>query len=300
MNRPLLNVCSPGPRGAFAIVTGVACIGLAGLPLALAQTEGDAPPASPPEKRPEAVPDPPAPLPALDALSDGEGEAAGPRAVFAEPEKDFGEFWAGADLTHSFVVRNTGTETLEILRVKATCGCTATNYDKQIAPGEEGKVNVKVKTKNFSGKFKKSITITTNDPRKSKTELKVGGVAKQYIAVQPRTAHFTQVQPDQVLNKTVRITNNGEEPMKLTLKEDKIGPFTAALKEVEPGKSYDLEITGNPPYELRLNRATFRLTTDVAAKPKIDVTCSAHVPPRLEVRPASLLFHAAQQSGQRV
>ncbi|MCK4658216.1 MAG: DUF1573 domain-containing protein [Phycisphaerae bacterium] len=258
MNRFLLDTCSAVSRSALALLVALACLAVAGLS-----------PAAEPEK---------------DA----------PRFEVSEMNKDFGEFWAGLDLAHSFTVKNTGTATLEILKVKASCGCTSTGYDKQIAPGKEGKINVKVRTKNFRGKFSKSVTISTNDPNNPTVRLKLSGVAKQYITVEPHNVSFTKVQPDQVLNKTITIVNNSDEHLELTVKENKVGPFSAELKEIEPGKHFELAITGNPPYRPRLNRATFYLGTNIAAQKEIKIRCTAMVPPRLELRPESLQFRSAQ------
>ncbi len=208
-----------------------------------------------------------------------------PVAVFPEQTKDFGEFWAGEDLTHNFIVQNTGDQVLQIVSVKASCGCTSTGHDREIPPGGQGKVSAKLSTKNIAAKFAKTITVTTNDPAHATVTLTLAGTAKQRIALEPRNATWTQVQADEVLSKTVRVTNNSDQPMTLTLDADKADVFTAALKEVEPGKAYELEITARPPYKPRLNHGVFNLTSNIPDRPKIDVPCSAYVPPRLEVRP---------------
>ena len=276
------------PRAALTVLPALAFIGVAGWSPALAQTKDDVP-----------IPEPPAPLPAPNGSSEEGGELDGPRAVFVTPHKNFGELWAGTELTHVFTVKNTGTKTLKILKVKASCGCTQTGYDKQIAPGAEGKISTKLRTRNFNGKFSKIVTVTTNDPDNTTVRLELSGIAKQHITVEPRTANFKNVQPDETLKKTVTITNNSAQPLELTLEQVRAGPFTAVLTESEPGKSYTLEITGNPPYRPDLNRETFHLATNVPTRPKVDVMCIARVPPRLGVQPTKILLGAAQQKETR-
>ncbi|MFH0981725.1 MAG: DUF1573 domain-containing protein [Planctomycetota bacterium] len=304
MMRSLSSVCAKGPGGALALLAVSMWLGVVTSSPAWAQGQGGAPappsaekppePTAPAEAAPKPPAEPPAPLPPPGGSEAGEAETAGPRVVIAEPEKDFGEFWAGAELAHSFAVKNTGTQTLEIVQVRASCGCTSTGYDKQIEPGAEGKINVKVKTANFNGRFSKSVTVTTNDPNSSTITLKLAGVAKPYVTVEPRNVAFTQVEPDQVLQKTVKIANNSPDPMTLTLEEQQIVPFSATLTETEPGKSFELQITGNPPYQPRLNKATFHLKTNVAATPQIDVACTANVPPRLEMLPPSIVLRTSE------
>ncbi|MBW2182348.1 MAG: DUF1573 domain-containing protein, partial [Deltaproteobacteria bacterium] len=47
------------------------------------------------------------------------------------------------------------------------------SFDKVIPPGQEGKVTLSVKTKNMSGKFAKSATIKSNDPKNPKLRIKL-------------------------------------------------------------------------------------------------------------------------------
>ncbi|HDZ26388.1 MAG TPA: DUF1573 domain-containing protein, partial [Candidatus Aminicenantes bacterium] len=65
----------------------------------------------------------------------------GPKLKFREESKDFGKVKQGEVLTHVFVFKNEGDETLVIKRVKTSCGCTAALLSKkEIAPGAEGEI----------------------------------------------------------------------------------------------------------------------------------------------------------------
>lgn len=75
---------------------------------------------------------------------------------------DFGEIVQGTPVTHTFKVVNTGTEPLNISNVKASCGCTATDYTKEaIPPGGEGFVQARYNAA-AAGVFNKSVTVTYN------------------------------------------------------------------------------------------------------------------------------------------
>lgn len=69
----------------------------------------------------------------------------------------------------TFEFTNVGNAPLVINQVVASCGCTATNYDKKpIPPGQKGKIEVSYNGKGkFAGHFKKNITVRTN----AKTEM---------------------------------------------------------------------------------------------------------------------------------
>ena len=68
----------------------------------------------------------------------------------------------------SFEFKNTGTADVVITNVKASCGCTATDYTKTpIKPGETAKVTATYNAAN-KGAFTKQVTVTTNAEETSK------------------------------------------------------------------------------------------------------------------------------------
>ena len=63
---------------------------------------------------------------------------------FKTKKHDFGTLIQGEKAVFAFKYKNTGSSPLIILSTKASCGCTKPKYDKKpLAPGEEGKINVK-------------------------------------------------------------------------------------------------------------------------------------------------------------
>ncbi len=83
------------------------------------------------------------------------------------PETDFEweKVLQGAVITYSFPVKNVGNAPLKILRVQSNCGCTTPSFTKEIAPGAEGHVELRVNTGEVSAGFlRKNATIHSNDP----------------------------------------------------------------------------------------------------------------------------------------
>jgi hypothetical protein len=109
------------------------------------------------------------------ALS-AEEMAMAPILSVDDPEFKFGKIKQGDKVDHVYVLTNSGKSDLHIRKVKASCGCTAVQPEKKvIAPGES--VNIKT-TFNSAGKVgsqNKTVTIITNDPKKSKLILWVKG-----------------------------------------------------------------------------------------------------------------------------
>jgi hypothetical protein len=91
---------------------------------------------------------------------------------------DYGEIEQEGNGECVFTFTNTGSETLLLTNVKASCGCTAPSWSRDpIKPGEKGNITVKYNTR-IVGTFNKSITVTTNgDP--SQVMLRIKGSVKQ-------------------------------------------------------------------------------------------------------------------------
>lgn len=88
-----------------------------------------------------------------------------PRVKIASLEHSFGTVKPGTPLTHTFKVMNDGKANLEIKSVSPSCGCTTTNFDKVVAPGQTGGITLEVeKTEGYKGEVVKTATVTTNDP----------------------------------------------------------------------------------------------------------------------------------------
>ena len=75
---------------------------------------------------------------------------------------DYGLIENKSDGGRKFVFKNNGTEPLIIKNAKGSCGCTVPTWPREpIAPGATGEIGVNYDTKR-TGKFTKTITLTTN------------------------------------------------------------------------------------------------------------------------------------------
>jgi len=121
--------------------------------------------------------------------------AGAPKAVVAEPIKEAGFVGKGEKVVHEFVIQNDGDAPLEITDVQAACGCTATSFDRSVAPGSAGKVKVELDTTTFSGPIAKGVTVYTSDPETPKIELTIRANVQPLLAVRPGYARFVKQAP---------------------------------------------------------------------------------------------------------
>ncbi|MCK5134326.1 MAG: DUF1573 domain-containing protein [Bacteroidales bacterium] len=92
------------------------------------------------------------------------------------PEFKFGRINQGEKVEHVYVLTNSGKSDLHIRKVKASCGCTAVQPEKRvIAPGESVNIKMVFNSAGKVGNQNKTVTIITNDPKKSKMILWVKG-----------------------------------------------------------------------------------------------------------------------------
>ena len=91
------------------------------------------------------------------------------KITFLESEHDFGQIEEnGGNVSHTFEFINEGDSPLVILSVKPSCGCTTPNWSKdEIKPGKKGFIIAEYNPKGRPGVFRKSLSVITNDNRRS-------------------------------------------------------------------------------------------------------------------------------------
>ncbi len=97
---------------------------------------------------------------------------------------DFARIEAMASPTNAMEIANTGDPLLEIHRVRACCGSTASITTNNIAPGAAATLTVSLMPMPKAGTFRKKVTLYTNDPSAPVVEIPiVGEVAEAKVEV---------------------------------------------------------------------------------------------------------------------
>ncbi|MCR5696155.1 MAG: DUF1573 domain-containing protein [Marinilabiliaceae bacterium] len=103
--------------------------------------------------------------------------ASAPVITFNESVHDFGTIPTSSKVDCDFVVTNTGSDKLIIRKVKASCGCTAVNPEKTVLEkGESTNIHVSFDPRGKSGKQQKTITVISNDPKRSNSLLRISAM----------------------------------------------------------------------------------------------------------------------------
>jgi len=100
--------------------------------------------------------------------------ANAPVASFNPDNWDFGDIQQGVVKEYTFELSNKGKRDLIIRNIRASCGCTSVNPEKNVIPsGEKVPVKVQFDSSGKKGRQSKTVTVITNDPKNSTITLRI-------------------------------------------------------------------------------------------------------------------------------
>jgi hypothetical protein len=211
--------------------------------------------------------------------------AAQAKVVIPETTHDFGEVLQDKDLGYTFTVKNTGKAPLNILEVDPDCACTVPSYDKEIPPGKEGKVTLKLKPFSVIKKFTKKTRIRFNDPDTPQAVLILTGYAKPIIEITP--SHIVRFKGglNEVHTAEIRFISHMSEPFEIKEFQTNIpDKIDVDIKAEKPGKVYVVKVK-NKLKEPGHYAGKIYLTTTVPKRPRLlvrvfaDLTIASAVNP---------------------
>jgi hypothetical protein len=204
---------------------------------------------------------------------------------------DFGKIWDSDTVSHTFQMVNMGSETVRILNVHATCGCTTTaKWEKQVEPGQTWDLPVKFVAANRRGKTTKSVVVDTDDPGARRVTFMLTGEITPRLEITPATSvNFGVLQQSSAIKKTLSIAVKCEEPVTLKNAKADTDLLKANLREVEPGRKYELDVETVPPLKVTNVRNKVTVETDSKEQPEISVPVYAYVQPRILLLPSALM-----------
>jgi hypothetical protein len=196
---------------------------------------------------------------------------AAPHAELRETSFDFGKIYEDRALTHTFVIKNTGTSALNIEDVDPDCACTAANYEKSIPPGGQGDIILTIKPFSVIHQFKKETKVRLDDPDRPSLVLTMTGLAQPFIEIQP--SHIVRLRgaPGDDLRGQVRFISHLPKPFKITQFRTNIpDKIEVTLKPEVPDKVYVLEVR-NKGQQSGAYAGLIQLATNSEKRPRLIV-----------------------------
>jgi hypothetical protein len=169
--------------------------------------------------------------------------AGAPQAAIGATAFDFGIIYEDQALTHTFVIKNTGTAPLNIEDVDPDCACTVPSYDKSIPPGGQGEITLTIKPFSVIHQFKKETKVRLNDPDRTMVYLTLTGVAQPFIEIQPSHIVRLRGSPGDDIRGEVRFISHLATPLKITGFRSSIpDKIEVTLKPEVPDRVFVLEV----------------------------------------------------------
>jgi hypothetical protein len=218
---------------------------------------------------------------------------------FLEPAADVGEAHSGAPLVHRFAFVNRGPAPVEIVEVRASCGCLTPRLTQRVyQPGESGTLLLEVHTlSQEEGPHTWTCQVTCQSAgRRFDVPLQMSGRIIAEVTVRPAVL---TVFADSAVGHELVLTDRRPRPLNVTGLESSSPRLTPRLTEQgrdEQGhwvRKVRLEIAAD--YPEGRHEASIHLFTDdpLYRDLKVPVTVVKRARPRVTAAPAAVTLEAA-------
>lgn len=236
-----------------------------------------------------------------------------PKLAIESFTHDFGELDSGTPLRYAFKIKNEGKSNLLIQNVAPACGCTKGDFDKVIAPGKEGKIELAVEhTTGYQGEVSKTAAVTTNDPKfgafnlilrarfkvaprpGSDTAPASGSAPTAKMAgafiVEPTDRWISSALVGNTTTSKIYLVNNDPKPYHIKKLDVGGTDFTAKLEPIQDGRRYEVVLSTNPELKPGQYHQKLLIMTDSPVTPVVPVQLDLTVFPRVFAMPTSIIM----------
>lgn len=166
------------------------------------------------------------------------------------------------ELLYQFKFKVTGDAPVIIKEFRALCDCLQIDADRKIyQTGETGIVTVKLQIGTFEGTLVKSFNVITDNAKDQRTLLRcVANLPKVFEISALVTSWNVEASPD---SKTVSLKILAGDPMGLKAAKVTGNNVAAILKEIEPGRSYEIKLTPNSTAKKEIGLVSIETTSSI-------------------------------------
>jgi hypothetical protein len=218
-----------------------------------------------------------------------------------QPVFDFREVSPGAVIAHAFVLQNRSTNTVRILNVRTSCGCTTTAMATNLLlPGQALELTVSLNLQGRSGPQRKTLTVESDDPMNPRLRLAMTGVVINPIEVTPAGVHFGTLARDGEAEREVLLTGRTGVVFKVKEVKPSSQDLTATFETREEGRSYRVKIRSVGPRQAGTTQAAVRVLTDHPVVPELNIPVTLFVGADVVAAPTSLILVQGPTNGMRM
>lgn len=219
-------------------------------------------------------------------------QTKGPKIVAGEKEFRFGDIKEGEIVTHKFMIFNKGDEILKITDVKASCGCTAVQPEKnELQPNESTSIKVDFNSVGRSGMQNKTVYITSNDPQNPQFRLTFTAnviedkknvqesLDRPILKLGTNQHNFGTIKEGEVVEFSIPFQNAGKKELVISDIQESCSCTVTEIssKNILPGKYGNLKIKFDSKDRVGKVSRTVTLITNDTSNPKQTITIFANI-----------------------
>ncbi len=215
-------------------------------------------------------------------------------ALFSEQAHDFGSVPRGAKVRHPFVMTNRLGETITIMNVRASCGCTSGRANATtVAPGQSATVEAEMDTRNFVGKKSTVlyVDVMTASRKQAEARLGVTSFILSDVVLNPGGIDFGTVTKGQTASQVLTIDRVDAPNWRIERMVSSSRVLNASLVETARNGqmvSYAMTVSLKPKIGAGIVRDEIRLMTNDPESPSFPVLVTAVVRGSLSASPSTL------------
>jgi hypothetical protein len=227
--------------------------------------------------------------------------SSAPRAVFTPQKHDFGKVRQNASLTHSFELKNTSNETLEVVGYYQSCKCTEFPRDlmkRRLAPGASVDVPITMATASGDDRVSAGAYLYLQPVGGSSADVEIVGVELTALVepdfrLHPSRLDFQTIGEDAPATALMRMAPLAEPDARFTSVRTTAREVSAEIDPASDGRA--VRVTVDPAgvhQEKRLSARVFYQTTAPHCR-EGSVAVEAHIVPAVVVDPPELVLTTA-------
>lgn len=168
----------------------------------------------------------------------------GPKIVFEQTEIVYPNAKEGQTLAAQFTFTNQGGQNIIVDSVTPSCGCTVAKFDKVVAPGQKGVINLDLDTSGITGAFRKTAVVASNDPSNPFVTLVMMGETSSRVKVEKGRRLDLVGCLGGNLSVSTALTEPEGKPLIIAGVENPMSEYLdAVLSRQADGRRYNLTIT---------------------------------------------------------
>lgn len=203
------------------------------------------------------------------------GIHAQPKLSLESMSIDLGTIYSGQIKTGRLTLKNIGNQTLKILHVQPSCGCTTVRQPKgELQPNESDEVEISFNSAMYNGPVEKYVNIETNDPLSQYVAVKLIALVKEELSPTLHTSsiYLGNVAVGKTVEQKITFTNSSGKTLaikKITSSSDQITAISEQNK-VGPSDTLTVILTAKAG-KVGYDTSTLNILTDSKNQPSVEL-----------------------------